>query len=73
MKDTHMVFIEDPTKETREVLKNLKPPIFKGEDKERNKDNVDTFLSKWGDIHTMRGTMDHNKLHHTCLSIEGKA
>ena len=34
MQDTHMVFVEDPTKETIEVLKNLKPLGFKGEDKE---------------------------------------
>ena len=34
MQDTHMVFIEDPTEQTVEVLKNLKPPGFKGEDKE---------------------------------------
>ena len=54
MQDTHMVSVEDPTKETVEVLKNLKPPGFKGENKERNKDIVDTFLSKWGVIHQMR-------------------
>ena len=74
MQDTHMVFVEDPTKlTTAKVLKNLKPPGFKGEDKEQNKDTVDTFLSKWGEIHKMRGTMEHNKPLHTCLSLEGKA
>ena len=34
MQDTHMVSVEDPTKETVEVFKNLKPLGFKGEDKE---------------------------------------
>ncbi|MCO5582166.1 hypothetical protein L7F22_036056 [Adiantum nelumboides] len=34
--DTHL---DIPTKDTTELLKNLKPPVFKGEDRERNKDN----------------------------------
>ena len=69
---THNFPIESSTKDM-ELLKNLKPPIFKGEDKERNKDNVDTFLSKWAEIHDMRGTHDHLKPRHTCLALEGKA
>ena len=65
LKDTHMVSTDEPAKETVEVLKNLKPPGLKGKDNERNKDTVDTFLSKWGETHQMRGTIDNNKPHHT--------
>ena len=35
--------LEVNTKETMELLKNMKPPIFKGEEKEQNKDAIDTF------------------------------
>ena len=73
MHETHTLSIEDPIKETTELIKNLKPPIFKGEDKEWNKDNVDTFLSKCVKTHAMRGTHDHNKPCHTCLLLEDKA
>ena len=73
MQNTHMVSTDEPAKEIVEVLKNLKPPGFKGEDKEQNKDTIDTFLSKWGEIHDMRGTLDKNKPRHTYLSLEGKA
>ena len=73
MQDTHMVSTDKPSKGIVEVLKNLKPLGFKGKDKERNKDTIDTFLSKWGEIHQMRGTIDKIKPRHTCLSLEGKA
>ena len=73
MHDINMVSADVPAKETLEVLKNLTPPMFKGEDNEQNKDTVDTFLSKWGEIHQMRGTSDKKKPLHTCLSLEGKA
>ena len=36
------------------LLKDLKPPSFGGEEKERNKDAVNMFLHKWGDIHSLR-------------------
>ena len=65
--------LEVNTKETMELLKNMKPPVFKGEEKERNKDAVDTFLSKWAEIHDMRNTHDKVKPLHTSLSLEGKA
>ena len=69
-----MVSIDDPTKVTAEVLKSLKPPSIKGEDKQQNKDIVDTFLSKWAKIRViMHGTHDQNKLCPTCLSLEVKA
>ena len=47
-----------PTPEMVALLKNTKPPIFKGEDKERNKDAVNTFLHKWGLLHALRHTLD---------------
>ena len=31
------------------LLKDLKPPRFGGEEKERNKDSVNMFLHKWGE------------------------
>ena len=73
MHDINMVFADVPAKEPLEVLKNLTPFVFKGEDNEQNKDTIDTFLSKWGEIHQMRGTSDKKKPLHTCLSLEGKA
>ena len=33
------------------MLKNMKPPMFKGEERDRNKDAVHTFLHKWTDLH----------------------
>ena len=36
------------------LLKDLKPPSFGGEEKERNKDVVNMFLYKCGDIHSLR-------------------
>ena len=35
------------------LLKDLKPPSFGGEEKERNKDVVNMFLHKWGNIHSL--------------------
>ena len=36
------------------LLKNLKPLSFGGEEKERNKDVVNMFLHRWVDIHNLR-------------------
>ena len=36
------------------LLKNLRPPSFGGEEKEQNKDAVSMFLHKWGGIHNLR-------------------
>ena len=36
------------------ILKDLKPPSFGEEEKERMKDAVNMFLHKWGDIHSLR-------------------
>ena len=38
------------------MLKNMKPPVFKGQERDRNKDAVHTFLHKWADLHRLRRT-----------------
>ena len=53
--------------------KNIKPPIFKGEEKERNKDAVNTFLHKWTGLHDLRRTSDSVRVLEASLSLEGKA
>ena len=53
--------------------KNIKPPIFKGEEKERNKDVVNTFLHKWTGLHDLRRTSDGVRVLEASLSLEGKA
>ena len=63
---THTTLLEIFIKDTLELIKNLKPPIFKNENKERNKDNVDTFLRKWAKTHDMQATHDKIKPRHTC-------
>ena len=50
--------------------KNIKPPIFKGEEKERNKDAVNTFLHKRTGL---RRTSDNVRALEASLSLEGKA
>ena len=35
------------------LLKNMMPPVFKGEDWERNKDAINTHLHKWNDLHAL--------------------
>ena len=62
-----------PSQEVHDMLKNLKPPTFKGEEKQRNKDAVNTFLLKWNDVHALRGTPDRIRALETSLSLEGKA
>ena len=54
-------------------MKNMKPPVFRGEERERNKDAVNTFLHKWGDLHALRHTPDSIRATETSLSLEGKA
>ncbi|MCO5573356.1 hypothetical protein L7F22_027125 [Adiantum nelumboides] len=55
------------------MLKNMKPPAFKGEERERSKDAVNTFLHKWSDLHALRRTPDNICALETSLSLEGKA
>lgn len=40
------------------ILKGIKPLTFNGEEKERNKDVVNTFLQKWHDWHVLRQILD---------------
>ena len=39
------------TNEGANLFKNIKPPVFKGEDKERNKDAIITYLQKWSALY----------------------
>ena len=55
------------------MLKNMKPPAFKGEERERSKDAVNTFLHKWSNLHALRRTPDHVRALEASLSLEGKA
>ena len=55
------------------MLKNMKPPVFKGEERDRNKDAVHTFLHKWADLHRLRRTPTAIMATETSLSLEGKA
>ena len=56
-----------------DLLKNMTPPVFKGEDRERNKDAVNTYLHKWNELHTLRNTPDFLRAIESNLSLEGKA
>ena len=53
------------------MLKNMKPPSFKGEEKEKIKDAINTFLHKWSDLHDIRRTPDHIRALEASLSLEG--
>ena len=63
------------TPHTREgaMFKHVKPPVFKGEDKEQNKDAIVTFLHKWQALHQLRCTPDVDTIIQTSLSLEGRA
>ena len=54
-------------------FKNLKPPTFRGEEKDWNKDSVHTFIQKWTDLHVLRRTSDEQRALETSFSLEGKA
>ncbi|MCO5548046.1 hypothetical protein L7F22_001502 [Adiantum nelumboides] len=62
-----------PSKTLKAMAKHIKPPVFKGDDKERNKDAVNTFLHKWSDLHALRSTPDSTCAIETSLNLEGKA
>ena len=55
------------------MMKNMKPTVFKGEDQDRNKDVVQTFLQKWSDLHALRQTPDSICALEASLSLENKA
>ena len=59
--------------EVSNSLKNLKPPSYKGEEKDRNKDAMHIFLQKWSDLHALRSTPDEQRALETSLLLEGKA
>ena len=59
--------------DTVALLKNMTPAMFKGEDWERNRDAVNTYLHKWNDLHTLRNTLDSLRAIESSLSLKGKA
>ena len=61
------------SQEAATMFKNVKPPVFRGEEKDRNKDAVTTFLQKWRDLHRLRRTSDSVAAVEASLSLEGKA
>ena len=67
-----------PTEQNRSqdgvhLFKHMKPPIFRGEDKDRNKDSVMTFLQKWRDVHNLRKAEEPVKLLEASIMLDGKA
>ena len=54
-------------------MKNLKPPTFKGEEKDRNKDAVHTFFQKWSDLHALCLTPEELQALEVSLALDGKA
>ena len=59
--------------DTVAILKNMKPLVFKGKDRERIKDAVNTHLHKWIDKHALRNTPNSLQSIESSLSLEGKA
>ena len=59
--------------DTVALLKNMTPPVFEGEDRERNKDAVNTYLHKWNDLHKLWNTPNSLCAIESSLSLEGKA
>ena len=55
------------------LLKDLKPPSFKGKEKEHNKDIVNMLLHKWGSIHNLRRNPKVVRLIEASMSLTGKA
>ena len=49
------------------MMKNMKPPVFKGEDQDCNKDVVQTFLQKQSDLHVLHQTLDSICALQACL------
>ena len=55
------------------VLKDMKPPQFDGEEKDRNKDAIYTFLQKWQDLHRLKNTPPEYQPLEASLSFGPKA
>ena len=54
------------------MLKNMKPPVFKGEERDCNKDAVHTFLHKWADLHLLCRTPTAIMATKMSLTLKGK-
>ena len=55
------------------VFKDLKPPQFNGEERDRNKDTIFTFLQKWEDLHKLKNTPPECQVLEVSLSLGPKA
>ncbi len=62
-----------PTQDGAHLFKHMKPPVLKGEDRDRNKDSVMTFLQKWRDVHDLRKADESVKILEASLTLEGRA
>ena len=60
------------SQEGQNMMKNMKPPVFKEKDQDHNKDAIQTFLQKWSDLHALHQTPDSISALETSLSLEGK-
>lgn len=54
------------------MLKKMKPLVYRGEERDRNKDAIYTFLLKWTDLHDLQHTPDFIHALEASLSLEGK-
>jgi len=61
------------TQDGAHLFKHMKPPVFKGEDRDRNKDTVMTFLRKWRDVHDLRKPEESVKVLEASLTLDGRA
>ena len=55
------------------LLKVVQPPTVKGEEKDCNKDVVNTFLLKWMDLHWFCNTLEFVCALQASLNFKGKA
>ena len=78
-KDSGTIFKETATSlsgtQTRSspILKDMKPPQFNGEERDRNKDTIYTFLQKWQDLHKLKNTPPEYQPLEASLSLGPKA
>ena len=54
-------------------IKDLKPPLYDGEEADCNKDAVNTFLQKWHDLHSLKHTPDNIRALEASVTLRGKA
>ena len=55
------------------IPKDMKPAQFNGEERDRNKDTIYTFLKKWQDLHKLKNTPPEYQLLEASLSLGPKA